>query len=440
LCLLVANDKKGSAGTKRRSALPPSLYSEVVAPFLHFDEPVPDQLYVLGGRNEQQEALDVVEMFDTWHGRWVSCPSMPVKRAGCACALLPDGRRLLVAGGYDERGIVAGLLASCNIFNPEDQSWSSRCADLGVARWGHGCAALGGKVYAVGGCALRPGTPLSEDLMETLRSCEVYNPSTDVWESCASLRVARAGARLVALGEKRLAAVGGCDDVFGRAEMLTSVELYHTETGCWALLDAQLSVPRTTAAAAALDDRRILVMGGAPSLASVETYSMPAVKRAKIKSISESLDGSSDTGSTTTTAEEGGAGDAGAAAPRAAVAALIAPAGETEGAEEYEEDEPMPAPVHDMEEGRMGCQAVAMRLPAATASYPHCNRWCVVVVGGENGQDWDDSQAAVRQFSSVLVYDTEAAQWRPEGSFPAIPTPRTAMALCVAPGQVKGHP
>jgi N-acetylneuraminic acid mutarotase len=415
LALLVANDKKGGAGTKRRAALPPSLYSEVVAPFLHFDAPLPDQLYVLGGRNEQQEALDVVEMFDTWHGRWVSCPSMPVKRAGCACALLPDGRRLLVAGGYDERGIVAGLLATCNVFNPEDQSWSSRCADLGMARWGHGCAALGGRVFAVGGCALRAGSPLSEDLMETLRSCEVYNPSGDVWEPCASLNVARAGARLVALGEERLAAVGGCDDVFGRAEMLTSVELYHIETGTWALLDAQLSVPRTTAAAAALDDRRILVMGGAPSLASVETYRMPAGKRAR---------SSPGNGGIAATAA---AGACGAVEPQSAEE------------EDDDDDDPMPAPVRDMEEGRMGCQAVAMRLPAAAGSYPLCNRWCVVVVGGENGQDWDDSQAAVRQFSSVLVYDTEAAKWRPEGSFPNIPTPRTAMALCVAPGQVAGH-
>ncbi|CAE8606782.1 unnamed protein product, partial [Polarella glacialis] len=198
---------------------------------------------------------------------------MTVRRAGCAAAALPDGR-LLVAGGYDEKGIVGGVLGSCEVFDPASQVWSRNCAGLRRARWGHGCAELGGLVYAVGGCALIAGSIPREELMETLRTCEVYDPSADTWSPAASLNVARAGARLVAIAGGQLAAVGGCDDVFGRAEMLASVEIFG-EGGSWALLDTQLRVPRTTAAAVALDDCRILVVGGAPSLSSAEVYHMP---------------------------------------------------------------------------------------------------------------------------------------------------------------------
>ena len=57
------------------------------------------------------------------------------------------------------------------------------------------------------------------------------------------------------MNDRELAAVGGCDDVFGRAHMLDTVELVNVYQGTWAghlrlldgrevLLDSQLRVPR----------------------------------------------------------------------------------------------------------------------------------------------------------------------------------------------------
>jgi len=391
LCWLALDDQKGNP--RRQSSLPPSLYSHTIASFLHFDKPLPNQLYAVGGRNQQQGPLDVIEMFDTWHGKWVTCPSMSVRRAGCAAAVLPDGK-MIVIGGYDESGIVKGLLSSCEIFDPASQTWDATCKPLQRARWGHGCACLGGLVYVVGGCSLRPGAPPHDAFMETLRGCEVYDPQAGTWSACADLSMARAGSRVVTLGERYLAAVGGCDDVFGRAEMLPTVELFDITVGRWSLLNAQLSTPRTTAAVAAIDDKRILVIGGAPSLSSAEVYHVPEVAE----------------------------GECVQEAPQQAPVQYKGP------------------PVSDMVEGRTGCQAVALELPALGKSYPLCTRQCVLVVGGENGDDdWDYDQAHVWQFSSVLVYDVESDKWRAEDSFPPMPTPRTAMALCVGPGRIEGH-
>merc|ERR1711972_343340 len=97
-----------------------------------------------------------------------------------------------------------------------------------------------------------------------------------MWTPSADLHVARAGARVVTLGDHYLAAVGGCDDVFGRAELLASLEIFDVDVGSWVLLGGQLSTPRTTAAVAAIDADRILVVGGAPSLSSAEVYNVPA--------------------------------------------------------------------------------------------------------------------------------------------------------------------
>lgn len=385
LCLLALDDRFGPG---YRAPLPPFFYSEMVAPFLSFDGPVADQLYVIGGRDNNQEPLDVVEMFDAWNGKWITCPGMLASRAGCGAAPLPNGC-LIVCGGYDEQGIVRGILDSCEVFDPVKQRWGKTGAALLRARWGHGCSVLGSEVYAVGGCALLQGALIGEELMETLRSCEAYDVTTDQWRAAPSLNVARAGARVVTIVGGKLAAVGGCDDVFGRAEMLASVEILRQGSSNWELLDTQLGVPRTTAAAVALDAERILVMGGAPSLSSAEVYHVQ--KKAQ-----------DDQGET-------------------------ASCGQIQ--------------IGDMAEGRMGCQAVVMRLPAPGRTFPTCTRQCVVVVGGENGdEDWEDEGATLaRQFSTVLVFDAEEGVWRPTDAFPQLPTPRTAMALCVAPGMVVGH-
>lgn len=449
LCWLSIDSEKGSRA-RASCSLPPYLYSEGIAPFLRFDNPLPGQLYVVGGRNQQQDPLDVVEMFDTWHGEWVTCPSMSAKRAGCAAAALPDGR-LLVVGGYDEKGIVEGLLESCEVFDPRTKSWALFPAPLGRPRWGHGCATLQGRVFAVGGCSLRPGAPPHEAFMETLRSCEVHDPAKGTWTVSADLHVARAGARVVTLGERYLAAVGGCDDVFGRAELLASLEIFDVDVGSWVLLGGQLSTPRTTAAVAAIDGQRILIVGGAPSLSSAEVYNVPPPEQenGSEPSVGEDTENepSADNEFIPSAILEIGAQaqsqcpGLSLGQPRfSGVPSPGATQGDASGSNTGSRNNGRAGArlVRDMPEGRMGCQAAAMNLPSPGQNYPLCTRQCVIVVGGETGdEDWD---AHIRQFSSILVYDVEDDDWRSEKDFPPIPTPRTAMALCVAPGAVTGHP
>jgi len=426
LRVLTAAERRGAC-RRGSSPLPECLYGREIEPFLRFDGPAPGQLYALGGRQEEK-VLDVVEMFDTWNGRWAECPPMCTRRCGCSAACLPaDGARgplLLAVGGYDERGIVEGLLATSEAFDPMARRWTPLAARLQRPRWGHACAELGGKVYVAGGCSLRRGAPPHEAFMETLASCEVYDPSggdgQGTWTACASMCVARSGARVVALPDGRhLAAVGGCDDVFGRSQVLSSVELFDAlGARRWELLEPSLRVPRSTAAAAAIDDGKILVVGGTPALASAEVYELPRL--AALKRLGGEPPG-------------GGGAGAGPAVEDLAAQGLAA-----EGLAEVLRVGGGSLPCPDMAEGRMGCHAVALDLPRPGSAFPLCTQRCVVVVGGEN-EEWPSHLGPGRQLGGVMVYDVAAGSWRPSDSFAPMPTPRTAAALCLAPGRVAGH-
>jgi len=412
LTWLILDDRKRSHIRNCRRALPPMLYAEHVAPFLRFDEPLLNMLYAFGGRSHRHGSLDSVEMFDTWHGLWVPCPPMPARRAGASAAALSDGR-LMVAGGYDERGIVDGLLDRVDEYDPRRRCWKAEgAASLRRARWGHGCACLGGLVYVVGGCSLqhRWREP-REASMETLRSCEVYTPGDNMWRPAPSLQVARSGSRVVALGDRHLLAVGGCDDVFGRAETQPTVELFDPRSGHWAVLSKKLAQPRTTAGVAAIDDRRVMVFGGAPSLASAEIYAVPedALGFGPRRDRQDEEDGE------VGLIEEGRDDEAGEAGYR-----LVA----------------------NMPVGRMGCQAAALYLPGPGASCPTNDRFCIAVVGGERCNTTPGEWPRVQQFSTVPVLDIKMRGWvSPDVCpIPPLPSPRTAVALCVGAGRIAAPP
>eukprot|EP00929_Paragymnodinium_shiwhaense_P028704 TRINITY_DN16589_c0_g2_i1.p1 TRINITY_DN16589_c0_g2~~TRINITY_DN16589_c0_g2_i1.p1 ORF type:complete len:467 (+),score=83.48 TRINITY_DN16589_c0_g2_i1:237-1637(+) len=410
LCMLILEDRKcgseasSSSSAPRRPVLPPVVYAQNVAPFLRFDHPLPNMLYAFGGRNQPRGPLDTAEMFDTWNGRWVKCAPMPTRRAGSAAALLPD-RRIIVVGGYNEHGIAEGLLSTCDVYNPFTMQWDEDgAAPLRRARWGHGCASLGGKVYVVGGCSLQPNAEVHEVFMETLNCCEVYDPEEDSWTPSTPLKIPRSGSRVVALDSRHLAAVGGCDDVFGRAESQPTVEIFDTTTSTWSLLETNLESPRTTAAVAVMGDWQLLVVGGAPSLASAEVFQISRHRQAMVASRWKDDDN-----------EALCEGEAARKRQRLAIA--------------------------DMPEGRMGCQAAVVCLPAPGADYPLANKPSVVIVGGERCEEAaEDEWPRMKQFDSIPVFDVAAGGWRKdsESVMPAMLSARTAVALCMGYGNVLG--
>lgn len=398
LTALVLDNRRRSKLGLYDSTAAMGLCTELIAPFLRFDAPLPNMLYVIGGRSQGYNALDKVEMFDTWHGHWVPCPPLPSPRVSATAATLPD-ERILVVGGYDGRGMVEGLLASCEVFDPHKQQWEKdAAAPMHRARWGHGCAALGGRVYVVGGCSLTPGARPVVTSMETLRSCEVYSPEHDRWNATASLQTPRSGSRAVAVAGRYLAAVGGCDDIFGREEHLSTVEFLDPAMGRWVLLPRQLRCPRPIAGVAAFNaghgkgSGQVLIVGGAAALTSAEVYCLTLPKAADVSR------------------------------------------------EQYLQDELETRvkwrQVPDVPEGRMGCQAATIVLPRLGGpTYPSTGQLCAVLIGGEVWESIGPDGVPKRvEFSSVPVFDVSARIWRDDCTVPPMSGPRTAVAVCVGAG------
>jgi N-acetylneuraminic acid mutarotase len=129
-----------------------------------------------GGRS-QVFATDDVFFYDPATDRYTDLPGLPARRGGGALAL--DGRTLHFFGGSDIDRKDVDDHWSLNL-DALDAGWRSR-APLPLARNHLGAAAVGGKVYAVGG-------QQEQDDEATFRDeVDVYDPSTDTWTPVADL-------------------------------------------------------------------------------------------------------------------------------------------------------------------------------------------------------------------------------------------------------------
>jgi len=89
----------------------------------------------------------------------------PVPRSGF-------GPRLIyVVGGIGE----GGKLITVELYDPQAASWT-QLAGMMEPRYGHGCVALDGKLYAVGGLGATN---------QVLDTAEVYDPQADGWQPLA---------------------------------------------------------------------------------------------------------------------------------------------------------------------------------------------------------------------------------------------------------------
>ena len=196
---------------------------------------------------------------------WSYVAPMDISMSGVVCASL--GGKIYACGGgiFDAAaGPGAGITL---VYDPITNSWSS-IAPMDISRGQLGVAALGGKLYGVGGYLL--GAPPS--LGPATDAVEVYDPSTNSWNYIAPMNTARGGLAVVALGDKLYAVAGATGGALNTG--LSSVEVYDPITNSWNYI-ASMSIDRYAPVAAALAGK-LYVAGGASYpgtyLNSVEVY------------------------------------------------------------------------------------------------------------------------------------------------------------------------
>merc|ERR1712086_397866 len=110
----------------------------------------------------------------------------------------------------------------------------------------HSCVAFEGKLYAVGGRGAGS---------QPLDTAEVYDPQTDGWQPLAKMTTARVAFGLAAVGGK-IFVIGG----YGGGSALDSVEAFDPQLGAWALV-ASMSAKRSHHASVVVDGK-IYAIGG----------------------------------------------------------------------------------------------------------------------------------------------------------------------------------
>uniref|UniRef100_A0A8U8BND6 Uncharacterized protein n=1 Tax=Geospiza parvula TaxID=87175 RepID=A0A8U8BND6_GEOPR len=191
------------------------------------------------------------EAYDTRTDRWHMVASMSTRRARVGVAAI--GNKLYAVGGYDG----TSDLATVESYDPVTNSWQPEVS-MGTRRSCLGVAALHGLLYAAGGY----------DGASCLNSAERYDPLTGTWTSIAAMSTRRRYVRVATL-EGNLYAVGGYDS----SSHLATVEKYEPQVNTWSPIANMLS--RRSSAGVAVLEGMLYVAGGndgTSCLNSVERY------------------------------------------------------------------------------------------------------------------------------------------------------------------------
>ena len=181
-------------------------------------------------------------------------------------------RLIYVVGGHGG----GAIMSTAELYDPQAASWTQLASMMGP-RYLHGCVALDGKLYAVGGLGAAA---------QALDTAEVYDPQADGWQPLAKMSTARYGLGLAVVGGK-VYAIGGWDG----SSSLDLVEAYDPQLGAWAQV-AGMSVKRRYHASVVLDGK-IYAIGGLGDddrlLDTVEAYDPQADSWQQVASMPRGL-------------------------------------------------------------------------------------------------------------------------------------------------------
>ena len=138
-----------------------------------------------------------------------------------AC-LVSDKRHLYLVGGIGS--FPPRVSKTVERFDPILATWEEVTA-MNEARYDAFGAAMNDKIYIAGG---KNG---SEGRLTVLKSCEVYDPSTNEWQVMSNLKVCRQAANMVCIQEA-LYVVGGCKEEKSSSREL-SVEVFQLGACEW---------------------------------------------------------------------------------------------------------------------------------------------------------------------------------------------------------------
>lgn len=212
------------------------------------------RILVTGGN--QGAAVATCELYDPTLNVWIVLPTMSVARFGHIAVKLNDGRVLVTGGGS----------ATAEIYNPTANTWTT-VAPSSVNRVDGQGIKLNNNTVLVGGGYTNTADPTTSTAV-----CEVYNPYVNTWETVGSLATARHGHKFILTnvlsGDGRVIAFAGSTN---NTVPLSSIEIYEPSTRLWAS-GASMATGRFYFGISTLNDNTIELSGGSKDGTLIPTF------------------------------------------------------------------------------------------------------------------------------------------------------------------------
>jgi N-acetylneuraminic acid mutarotase len=215
---------------------------------------VNDKVYAIGGVNDSGY-LSTNEEYDPVTNTWTTKASMPTLRSDFGIAVVNN--KIFCIGGivaYDWSGNGEGILSAVNeVYDPSTDTWESRTS-MPTVRQRPKAAAVNGEIYVIGGFQYTDSPP-PQGIVE-LDTNEAYNPETDTWATKAPMPNMPSNPTSASLDSKIYV-------ISGFQGNLT--QIYDADSDSWSK-GADIPTPVGLAAAASTSGefapKRIYVLGG----------------------------------------------------------------------------------------------------------------------------------------------------------------------------------
>ncbi|GIQ60827.1 hypothetical protein Flavo103_39630 [Flavobacterium collinsii] len=154
------------------------------------------KIYVFGGMYGKGTFSDDVHCYDTITNTWNVISSMPTLRVDPACVAVGDfiyvvgGNSYLPAGSRSlTQGVGAGPIATCEVLNTLDNTWSV-IPQMPQSKGEHACVAWENKLYAVGGSGASFVFDIATANWSTVPSPPLFEGS---YETCTTAAISMEG-------------------------------------------------------------------------------------------------------------------------------------------------------------------------------------------------------------------------------------------------------
>ena len=137
------------------------------------------KIYVIGGSQTTSSSLNVMEVYDPITDTWDTTKTdMPTAREEL-CVAAVGGKIYAIGGATAHAGSPLGMVEE---YDPQTDTWNTNKQPMPTARMGAAYGVINNKIYVAGGS---PGPNLASDKLE------IYDPAIDQWATGANLLAAR---------------------------------------------------------------------------------------------------------------------------------------------------------------------------------------------------------------------------------------------------------